>query len=235
MAHILDNPGWTALTTGSRHLGEGNDEAKYFLKDVAAFVGLKDNSAAGAVQGLKALYDVSPHDGPFIFISPDKIAIPEQFKLLRELACYQMVFDTNLVLPELTITPIELNVKDVPQMMELTSLTNPGPFIERTIEFGHYYGIFDGEKLVAMAGQRMHSVPYAEISAVCTHPDYLGRGYARQLLLHQVRRIMAVGGLPYLHVRDDNERPYKIYESMGFVTRASLNFYVLMKDQSVLA
>lgn len=230
MAHILDNPGWTALTTGSRHLGSGNDEAKYFFKDIAAFVGLRDNSAEGSVDGLKALYEVSPHDGPFIFISPDKITIPTTFKLLRELACYQMIFDTSLVVPELTIIPIQLTAEDVPQMMELTALTNPGPFVERTIEFGHYYGIFDGKKLVAMAGQRMHSTPYAEISAVCTHPDYLGRGYARQLLLHQVKRITAAGALPYLHVRDDNTRPLKIYESMGFVTRTSLNFYVLMKS-----
>jgi len=230
MAHILDNPGWSALTTGNRYLAEGNNEAKYFFKNVAAFVGLKDNSATGATQGFKALYELTLHDGPFIFITPDRIEIPKQFKVVRKLICFQMIFDTALVVPELTANPVELTEKDVPQMMELTTLTNPGPFIERTVEFGHYYGIFDGEKLVAMAGQRMYALPYAEISAVCTHPDYLGRGYAKQLLLHQAGRIMAANDIPYLHVRDDNHRAIEVYKSVGFKTRTALNFYVLMKN-----
>jgi len=40
----------------------------------------------------------------------------------------------------------------VPEMVALTSLTAPGPFSEETIRFGHYEGIFDDGKLVAMAG-----------------------------------------------------------------------------------
>ena len=114
-------------------------------------------------------------------------------------------------------------------MLSLTKLTNPGPFLERTIEFGHYRGIFDGEELVAMAGQRMHSFNYAEISAVCTHPDYLGRGYARQLLLNQAQRIQAEGNIPYLHVLSTNERALKVYTGLGFVTRKEMYFYVLQK------
>jgi predicted GNAT family acetyltransferase len=110
-------------------------------------------------------------------------------------------------------------------------LTNPGPFESRTITFGHYYGIFEGEKLVAMAGQRMHVFNYAEISAVCTHPDYTGKGYAAQLLQYQINRIKAASGIPFLHVRYDNDRAIKIYESLGFSTRRQVNFYVMIKAQ----
>ena len=81
-----------------------------------------------------------------------------------------------------------------------------------------------------MAGQRLHPGNYAEISAVCTHPDYLGRGYARQLLLQQVQRIKANGETPFLHVRDDNERAINVYKSLGFEMRAQIYFYVMAKN-----
>jgi predicted GNAT family acetyltransferase len=125
---------------------------------------------------------------------------------------------------------VTLTDEHIPQMLALTALTNPGPFAERTIDFGHYQGIFDGDKLVAMAGQRLHPGNYAEISAVCTHPDYLGRGYARQLLLQQVQRIKANDETPFLHVRDDNERAINVYKSLGFETRTAIYFYVLTKN-----
>ena len=90
-------------------------------------------------------------------------------------------------------------------------------------------GIFEGEKLVAMAGQRLHVFNYAEISAVCTHPDYLGRGYAKQLLIHQINRIKTASEIPFLHVRYDNDRAIKVYESLGFSTRREIYFYVIQK------
>ncbi|MFD2144721.1 GNAT family N-acetyltransferase [Mucilaginibacter antarcticus] len=123
----------------------------------------------------------------------------------------------------------ELNATHIQQMLALTKLTNPGPFKERTIEFGHYRGIFDGDKLVAMAGQRMNPLPYAEISAVCTHPDYAGRGYAKLLMQQQINRITSEGNVPFLHVRRDNPHAIKIYEGMGFETRTVMHFYIIGK------
>jgi predicted GNAT family acetyltransferase len=80
-----------------------------------------------------------------------------------------------------------------------------------------------------MAGQRLNPAPYAEISAVCTHPDYLGRGYAGKLLLNQAKRIKAASEIPFLHVKSENERAIKVYEKLGFVTRKEMSFYVLRK------
>jgi len=81
-----------------------------------------------------------------------------------------------------------------------------------------------------MTGQRMHAFEYAEASAVCTHPDYLGRGYARQLLLFHLQRIKAAGNIPFLHVRYNNTRAIKVYESLGFLTRREIFFYALLKN-----
>ncbi|MGZ3836850.1 MAG: GNAT family N-acetyltransferase, partial [Mucilaginibacter sp.] len=125
---------------------------------------------------------------------------------------------------------VPLKDEHIPQMLALTKLTNPGPFAARTIDFGHYQGVFDEDKLVAMAGQRLHVFEYAEVSAVCTHPDHLGKGYARELLLHQINRIKAASGVPFLHVRYDNERAISLYERLGFSTRKEVYFYVLVKS-----
>ena len=115
-------------------------------------------------------------------------------------------------------------------MLALTKLTNPGPFASRTIDFGHYQGIFEGNSLVAMAGQRLHVFNYAEVSAVCTHPDHTGKGYARGLLVHQINRITSLGEIPYLHVRSDNDRAIKVYESLHFTTRCHVWFYVIQNS-----
>jgi predicted GNAT family acetyltransferase len=124
---------------------------------------------------------------------------------------------------------INLTDAHIPQMIALAELTHPGPFRERTIDLGHYQGIFKEDRLVAMAGQRMHASPYAEISAVCTHPDHGGRGYATQLMLSQMSRIGAGRGIPFLHVAAANQRAIKIYETLGFVTRKKLFIYFMKK------
>ena len=80
-----------------------------------------------------------------------------------------------------------------------------------------------------MAGHRMHVGNYTEISAVCTHPDFLGKGYARALLLHQLNSILAENKKPFLHVRNDNDRAIAIYEHVGFVKNRPMNFYFMSK------
>ncbi|WP_121809817.1 GNAT family N-acetyltransferase [Mucilaginibacter kameinonensis] len=225
MEHVLDNPAWSALNTGNRLLAGGNDIAKYFPKEISPFVGIPEVSA----ENFNTLYGTIPFESYFIFIAPHDIVIPEQWTIVNYLKCLQMVFEGEIPADFSDKGLLPLTEQHVPQMIELTQLTNPGPFIERTIEFGHYHGIFDGDKLVAMAGQRLNPTPYAEISAVCTHPDYLGRGYAGKLLMNQAKRIKAASEIPFLHVKSENERAIKVYEKLGFVTRKEMSFYVLKK------
>jgi len=227
MDHVLDNPAWNALISGNSNLANGNETVKYFSKEVSPFVGLKESSA----ENFQLLYEQVQHDSPVLFISPREMDLPGQWKVLHSIKGLQMVYDGSATLTDTTIELLPLTEKHVPEMLALTKLTNPGPFAARTINFGHYRGIFDEGKLVAMTGQRLHIFNYAEISAVCTHPDHLGRGYARQLLIHHINRIKAASNIPFLHVRHDNERAIKVYESLGFVTRAEIWFYVLAKNK----
>ncbi|AYL99445.1 GNAT family N-acetyltransferase [Mucilaginibacter celer] len=225
MDHVLDNPAWNALETGNKAFAGGNDIARYFPKEVSPFVALNKTSA----ENFDLLFNTIPFESYFIFIAPHDIEIPAPWETLAYLKCLQMVLDDNAAADVDDADLVPLTDQHIPQMLELTKLTNPGPFAERTIDFGHYRGIFDGDKLVAMAGQRLNPKPYAEISAVCTHPDYLGRGYAGKLLLNQARRIRQAGEIPFLHVKAENERAIRVYEKLGFVTRKEMSFYVLRK------
>jgi predicted GNAT family acetyltransferase len=114
-------------------------------------------------------------------------------------------------------------------MIQLAKLTKPGPFGRRTIDFGNYFGIFEKDKLIAMTGQRLHVQNFTEISAVCTHPDHTGKGYANKLLQHQLQLILKQGQQPFLHVRDDNQRAITLYERMGFSISRTMNFYFMKK------
>ena len=112
-------------------------------------------------------------------------------------------------------------------MLALTKLTMPGPFGARTREMGDYFGIRGAGTLAAMAGERLRLPGYTEISAVCTHPDHLGRGYASALMEMLMERICSRGELPFLHVRSENARAIQVYERLGFRIRASLHYVVL--------
>jgi len=225
MDHILDNPAWNALINGNNQFSNGNESAKYFNEEISPFIGLKEYSQ----ENFDILYDMIPHDSPVGFVVPGEIQVPDTWKVLGKISAYQMIYNLPSILAKIEIEPIPLTKEHVPEMLALTKLTNPGPFAERTIEFGNYQGIFDNGKLAAMAGQRLNPLPYAEISAVCTHPDHLSKGYARQLLQSQIQRIKAASGIPFLHVRNDNERAIKVYENSGFSTRKEMYFYFIKK------
>lgn len=117
---------------------------------------------------------------------------------------------------------VPLSMEHVPEMLELTRLTKPGPFLEKTILFGNYFGIFIDGRLAAMTGQRMHPTPYMEVSAVCTHPDFRGQGYAKALMLHVMKIILDNSFIPFLHVLTSNTGAIQLYESIGFRTRTKL-------------
>jgi len=226
MEHVLDSPAWHALNTHNKELSYGDDQARYFDREVSPFAAIKTISE----ENFQLLYDTVNHESTILFMTPVEVEIPSFWKQLALIQGIQMVSDQATKLEEVTVKLEPLGYGHVAQMLELTKLTIPGPFDSRTIDFGHYVGIFEGDKLAAMAGQRLHIPGHAEISAVCTHPDHTGKGYARQLLLHHLYRIRAAGETPYLHVRADNERAIKVYESLGFYKRTDMYFYVLRKE-----
>jgi len=223
MEHVLDNPIYNALDSGNSHLSEGMGEVRYFPRDISPFVGLKNFDE----QSFAELANMPPPKTIAVMITGDNPVIPSPWKIIHKSTILQMTGE-NAMLPAAAIDAIvPLDVHHVPQMLELTKLTNPGPFLQRTIEFGNYTGIFDGERLIAMAGNRLHAGQYKEISAVCTHPDYTGKGYGKLLLLYHTQQIIQQHNIPFLHVRAENETAIKLYETCGFKKRGDMHLNVI--------
>jgi ribosomal protein S18 acetylase RimI-like enzyme len=127
-----------------------------------------------------------------------------------------MVWDSAMPAAAEDPEAVRLEPRHASQALELASLTHPGPFGPRTIELGEYFGYFEGQRLVAMAGERMHAGTLREISGVCTHPNFEGRGLARRLMAKLIGRQMQRGETPFLHVMGDNARARGLYARMGF-------------------
>ncbi|GAA4045344.1 GNAT family N-acetyltransferase [Hymenobacter glaciei] len=223
MAHLLDNPAWNALISGNRHLAHGTEQVKLFAADVSPFVGFETPGRPA----FEALHALVPAERRLGVMSPGALEIPPQWQVLQHLQVYQMVQEQPDGGPLRELVLVPLGPEHVPAMLALTKRMNPGPFFSNTIAFGHYQGIFDGDELVAMAGQRLHAEPFAEISAVCTHPDYFGRGYASHLMRYQAQRIWAGGGIPFLHVRTDNATAVKVYQAQGFTILREMSICIM--------
>jgi GNAT superfamily N-acetyltransferase len=223
---VLYNPVFNALSTGDRHFANGTYSVKYFHEEVSPFVGFPD----GYEKGFDELHDILPEGRRILYAIPIPIQPPRGWKLAAEINGLQFVFDRTKSPVPITTTPVELNETNVEEMIQLATLTKPGPFNSRTIEFGFYHGIFEDGRLAAMTGQRLHVDDYTEISAVCTHPDFLGKGYAGALMQHQIQLILSQGKKPFLHVREDNARAIGLYERLGFRVNRKMNFYFMKRE-----
>jgi predicted GNAT family acetyltransferase len=84
---------------------------------------------------------------------------------------------------------------------------------------------------VAMAGERLKLTGYTEVSAVCTRPDYRGRGYGSTLMSVVMEGITNRGETPFLHVRTDNPAQ-SLYQKLGFQVRALLHLAVIRSGPS---
>lgn len=225
MPHVLDNPVWNALTSGNSNLANGNNDIKYFSPSVSPFVGFPELNLINW-----ALLDSElTTQRPVAIFADTNVKISHSWQLMKRIDVLQMVYNRSIDFPPFDSKITALKEEDVAQMLELTAMTHPGPFYQHTNRFGFYRGIFDNHRLVAMAGQRMHVAGYTEISAVCTHPDYQGRGYAGELIADQIARMTHAGNIPFLHVVADHKETIHLYQKSGFEERKQFVLYFIQK------
>jgi predicted GNAT family acetyltransferase len=117
-------------------------------------------------------------------------------------------------------------------MVELTALAEPGPLRAQTGQLGGFVGIRVAGRLAAMAGQRLSLDGFAEISAVCTHPDFRGRGFAQAVVGAVAREIHAAGRVPFLTAFETNTGAIRVYEQVGFVERRRFELAVVRPPAS---
>jgi len=223
--HPLHNIIWQGLTTRQAHFAESCGEARRFPREVTLLSAFQEPSD----QGYESLAElVGPGGTAALFL--DEPHRPRRgWELIADPPLLQMVFASASIpaAPAEHSAIVDLGQSDSPEMVELATLTKPGPFASRTHELGTYLGIRRDRKLVAMAGERLKLPGHTEVSAVCTHPEHTGRGYAGILMTEAMRRILARGETPLLHVREDNVRAISLYEHLGFRTRVRLHLAVL--------
>ena len=220
----LDRPVWSALTSGHSALAESTALARRYPAAIAPFAAVSEDSDAAWSE----LADLAKDDIAAI-VSLASLGTIRGLDAQFSLVIRQMVAASVVEAGEDAAVET-LDHRDIPAMLELTAVTKPGPFLARTHELGRYIGIRDGQRLAAMAGERMHLDGFTEISAVCVHPDYRGRGYAQILMGNLMKAIAGRGETPILHVLDDNQGAILLYERLGFMTRTTLRFTVLRRS-----
>lgn len=225
--HPLDRPVWATLTTYHASLSEGNELARRFLPDVNLFASSCDNTPA-SLQALALL--VKPEESVLVLQVP-KIVIPVGLVEVKATEGVQMVATRSLAGGLADEDIRMLTETDVPEMLELARLTEPGPFLPRTHRMGAFFGIRIEGRLAAMAGERMRLPGYTEVSGVCTHPDFRGRGLARRLSAMVAARIEARGERPFLHSWKANQAAISLYEALGFEFRTDVNVSVLRRAE----
>jgi len=211
LLHLLDNIFWNTLTGPHAKFATGAGLARRYapgFSPILAFADLRqpDFESLGPYCQPGERFYCSGWSGP----------IPAGWTLELEAMILCMARETPRPAVDDAFEAMPLRPEHASQAVELATLTNPGPFGPRTLELGDYYGYFRGGRLVAMAGERMEAGALREVSGVCTHPDFQGRGLARRLIAHLVRRELRRNQTPFLHVMHDNLHARRLYERMGF-------------------
>jgi ribosomal protein S18 acetylase RimI-like enzyme len=229
-SHALDNPIWNSLLTEHSPFAISNGLARRYPNAIGPLGGITRQSP----ENYEALRILAGPGGIVVLFCTEPPSPPPGWTLVRGGLLTQMVcLEVPNDVPS-TFTRGEelrpLTGADVAEMVALAELTEPGPFRQRTIELGAFFGIFLSGRLLAMAGQRLHLPQFVEVSAVCTHPDARGRGYARLLIATVMEEIQQRGKTPFLHSFADNSSAIRVYESLGFTERRTLELAVLKNE-----
>jgi len=215
--HPLDHPVWSALTGPQAELALGTGQARRFPAQMSPFAALADHTDPQAWTDLADL--VGPDATALLCEQPTAVAfLPSDWTLVWELPGVQLV-GTDRLQAAPDPQAVELGPADVEEMLALVARTEPGPFGPRTPEFGGYLGIREEGRLIAMAGERMQPGGWSEISAVCTDPQFRGRGLASRLIRAVAHGIRGRGLTPMLHAAAANPGAVRLYESLGFAER----------------
>lgn len=223
----LDNPAWLALSGGQRAFGLVGERAARYQRDVSPIAAVADQSAealselAGFVEPGEVVAVVDPGQPP-----------ADLWRLATVVPLTQWHCPDPVREQETDLDWVELGDAEAAEMYRLVKETDPGPFERRTHLLGDYVGVIRSGSLVAMAGERICLQGYREVSAVCTDPEFTGRGYAQVLVREIALRQQRLGCVPFLHVRIGSPaeaQASRVYEKVGFVRRKELGMSILVR------
>lgn len=223
----LDNPFWASLQSRHRDIAQAMGGVARYPAGHAPFLGVAD-AQVDVRDALEAL--VAPDESVYLLgVAPARVPAGWQLRAFAPLA--QMVCES----------PIEavggpqwepLGEPHRAEVLALTALVYPHYFRERTMELGRYFGIHRDGRLAAMIGERLGTHENREMSAICTHPDHTGHGYAARLTALLTNDTIERGSLPFLHVSHENTRALQLYQRIGYRLRRDIAFWSLRRAQA---
>jgi ribosomal protein S18 acetylase RimI-like enzyme len=219
--HPLDNVVWTALTTSHASIAIGHGLARHYPRDITPFSAVAEPTERAYADLIK---DLEPGLEVRLF-RPSEEPAPTGWETLSIRSVIQMIAEEIGAEGAEAASVIKpLTTDDVPDILALTELTEPGPFGRRTLILGTYVGVRDPVKgtLLAMAGERFRVPGFVELSAVCVHPEARRRGLGQALTVDLMRRALQRGEVPFLHVFPDNPA-VSLYARCGFRERTRLH------------
>jgi predicted GNAT family acetyltransferase len=214
----LDNPVWHSLNETHQEFSVDYNGMKFYQPVYCSFGGftIRNHLSEGMSKYAQMVNS--------FYVVGEMPEFTNGVILKNELVCDQMITRERIKLENRhEITKLVEIHREL--LYNLVSLVQPGYFKEHTAYLGNYYGIFENETLVAVTGERMQMNEYIEVSAVVTHPNYTGKGYAKQLVAHTVNGIFDQGKTPYLHVTETNHAAIALYLQLGFESRRKISFW----------
>lgn len=219
MEKFLQNPVWYSLEQSHKKWQMDFDGVKFYDPEICPFGAFQEGtSTTNAVNEYAKLTD------KFFLVTGDEPTWDEQYiQLIQKKNGVQMVLN-ELVDKEITEEIILLTPDYMDEIYELIWKVMPGYYRKRSYEMGSYWGIKKEGRLVSIAGQRMQTDAFIEISGVVTDPAFTKRGYAGQLVVHNARQIIKSGKHPILHTTQHNPA-IKLYERLGFELTRPMNWW----------
>jgi len=220
--HKLDNPVWYSVSEAHKDFGIDFGTIKFYHPDYCPFGGI---IASKNIED--SIFEYSKLVNNFHIIG-QKPTVPDNLKIDHELICHQMIIHDKIE-GDIVDQIVKLEEEHLDDLLGLVKIVYPEYFKKKTAELGNYYGIYKNNQLVAVTGERMQMDEFTEVSAVITHPEHTGQGYAKQLVSHTVNAILEQNKTPFLHVAESNIGAIKLYEKLGFQTRAKISVWNIVQ------
>lgn len=221
----LDNPFFSALDSIHRDIALRRGDVARYPAGVAPFLGV----AHADVDVGDAFGVLVPVGDEVLLLGVAPARMPPGWTLEPFAGLAQMVREEPLAVVDGPMI-LQLDERHRADVLALTALVYPHYFRPRTMQLGRYFGIYEDGRLATMIGERLGTPHAREMSAICTHPDFAGRGHARRLTAFLVDDTLRGGRLPFLHVSHANTRAKQLYENTGWRIRRDIPFWRLARD-----